>query len=287
MRFTLLKLLISFAVLLTFPLTSFSYGLLWMTDGSPVVFKDTQKLESVLTPASILGQQPYEGAVDYLPAVGDTELLALQNHYVSLEAEWVLIKSDGFTSPVDSSTEVILQGMADTKFFSAFYENQGLWQPASIGNNVIAEGFGIKTTLGELANGEVNANLSIRYKDARGRQHEYKSNAQSISDLPLIEIINAVIDNNSDVITHINLGAIEDESAWVNLGSVRAIATLKALMSCAFMFTCQSQPLPEQVLFSIANFLIIKDAYMAESAEIIMTDSQGNQQGGATITIQP
>jgi len=259
--------------------------LLWMTDGSPVEFSDTESLAPVMTPPSLLEPQPYEGALDYLPAIGDTELVADTRFFVSVEAEWVLIKPEGFSELVDENTEVVLQGMSDTKYFAAFLEHQDLWQPASIGNNVIAQGEGIKTTLGALARGEVNADVTLSYLDVRGRLHTFTSNSQSLATMPLIEFVNQVIRSHSEVITHINLGAIEAESAWVNLDAIRTVATLKALFSCAIRFSCSHQPLPEQVLKQISMLLVKGNAYMKDVARLEMIHSSGKIKGEATITI--
>lgn len=275
------------SILLSLLLSSLCYAdnLLWMTDGSPVEFSDTESLAPVMTPPFLLEPQPYEGALDYLPAFGNTELVANSNFYVSVEAEWVLVKPEGFTDLVDENTEVILQGMSDTKYFAAFLEHQDLWQPASIGNNVMAEGEGIKTTLGALARGEVNAEVTLSYSDVKGRLHTFTSNSQSLSTIPLVEFINQVIRTHSEVITHINLGAIEPESAWVNLEAVRTVATLKALFSCAIQFSCTHQPLPEQVLKQISLMLVKGKAYMKDVASLKVIHSSGEIKGEATITI--
>lgn len=275
------------SILLSLLLSSFCYAdnLLWMTDGSPVEFSDTESLAPVMTPPFLLEPQPYEGALDYLPAFGNTELVANSNFYVSVEAEWVLVKPEGFTDLVDENTEVILQGMSDTKYFAAFLEHQDLWQPASVGNNVIAAGEGIKTTLGALARGEVNAEVTLSYSDVKGRLHTFTSNSQSLSTIPLVEFINQVIRTHSEVITHINLGAIEPESAWVNLEAVRTVATLKALFSCAIQLSCTHQPLPEQVLKQISLMLAKGKAYMKDVASLKVIHSSGEIKGEATITI--
>ena len=106
---------------------------LWMTDGSSVEFSDTHLLESVMTPEDLLGLHEYEGTLDWNPYFGDTVLPVWRNHYLSLESEWVVIRENGFTELVDENTEVVLQGMVDTKYFSEFQNSSAHWIPASVG----------------------------------------------------------------------------------------------------------------------------------------------------------
>lgn len=260
--------------------------LLWMTDGSPVVFSDTQKLDPVMTPKTLLGSQAYEGSLDWTPSTGDTQLPVYRDSLVTLEAEWVLIKDDGFQSLVDENTLVTLQGMTDGKYFYEFMQDTQFWLPASIGNNVIAKGDGLLVSLGDLQQGRINASIDIRYIDANGNEKRYRSSSQSISELPLVPLINQIIQTHSDVVTHINLGAIEPESAWVNNKGVRTKATVDYLFSCVFTFRCTKQPVTEGVLRSIGKDLKQKGAYMNKQGTLTVTNENNEIIGTTEISLR-
>lgn len=259
---------------------------LWMTDGSPVDFSDTHLLDSVMTPEDLLGSHAYEGALDWSPYVGDTVLPVWRDSYLSLESEWVLVREEGFTDYVDENTEVILQGMSDTKYFSEFQNSSSHWVPASVGNNVVAQGQGIKTTIGALLAGEVDATVTIEFKDRWGRKRTYYSKSTSIAEMPVIELINEVIRTQPVVLTHINLGAIEDHSAWVNDIKIQAAGLSKWLFKCGLTASCDSKPLMEGALSTMSELIVWKRQYMKKSGSMVVTDAGGNTVGQATISVR-
>ena len=54
---------------------------------------------------------------------------------------------------VTASTSVVLQGLIEGKWLNRFLGHLDVWQPASLGNNLLAAGPGILTTLGALEDG--------------------------------------------------------------------------------------------------------------------------------------
>jgi len=261
-------------------------NILWMTDGSSVEFSDTLILSSVMTPEDLLGSHEYEGSLDFNPYIGDTVFPVWRDSYLSLESEWVLIRENGFTELVDEDTEIVLQGMIDAKYFSEFQNSSSHWIPASIGNNVVAAGSGIKTTIGALLRGEVSALSSIEFKDRWGRKKTYYSKSESIADLPLIELLNEVIRNQSEVITHINLGAIEEHSAWVSDLKNQVPAAAKYLFKCGLTNSCDDKTLMEGALEVMSHMIVWKREYMNKSGQLIVTDGDGNTVGAARVSVQ-
>ncbi len=252
---------------------------LWMSDGSTVEFQDTKKVAGVMIPDSSFGDQAYEGAVDHDAYFGTYQLPVDVSSYVSVEAEWGVFLPADFSGVADEHTKVILQGVIDTKFFSEFLKDQTLWLPASIGNNLIASGEGIETTLGALKRGEIDAVINVRYQDVEGRDQEFSSNSQSLENLPLIELVNGVLNIDSSV-NWVNLGAIEESSAFVNDKSIRTSAILRSIaeLPLSGLPLCMDS-IKLLTLKNISRHVINKGKYMAGGASMEVLDQNGDQVG--------
>src|SRR3954452_5497952 len=95
---------------------------------------------------------PYEGFVDPAVESGAVELDAERvDDVLCLEAEWCVL-TDGLPERVDASTPIRLQGLIEGKWMNRLLGTKR-WQPGSIANNLLAEGPGIETTIGELETG--------------------------------------------------------------------------------------------------------------------------------------
>ena len=145
---------------------------------------------------------------------------------------------------------------------------------------------GIKTTIGALLSGEVNATATIQFKDRWGRTKTYYTEAKAIADLPLIELLNEIIRSQSVVMTHINLGAIEDHSAWVNDLKNQAPAAAKYLLKCGLRNSCDEKSLMEGALGVMSHMIVWKREYMKKSGQLIVTDGENNTVGSATVSVQ-
>lgn len=258
---------------------------LWMTDGSPVDFADTIEIEEAKTPESLLGGHVYEGAVDPLVVFGTYQLPVDESAYVSVEAEWVLILPDT-SGEIDLDTPVKLQGMIDGKYFAEFLENQTHWLPASIGNNLIASGPGIETTLRAILAGDVNATIELSYEDKWGLQQRFTSNSLSLAELPLLELVNGVLHRDGSV-QYVNLGAIESSSAFVNAESIRTVAILRSVLELPTSgLPLSLESLTQLTLKNISKVIINHRKYMATYAEMKVTDASGNEIGSGYLSLQ-
>ncbi|GAA3936759.1 hypothetical protein [Litoribacillus peritrichatus] len=258
---------------------------LWMTDGSPVDFADTIKIEEAKTPESLLGGHVYEGAVDPLVVFGTYQLPVDESAYVSVEAEWVLILPDT-SGEIDLDTPVKLQGMIDGKYFAEFLENQTHWLPASIGNNLIASGPGIETTLRAILAGDVNATIELSYEDKWGLQQTFTSNSLSLAELPLLALVNGVLHRDGSV-QYVNLGAIESSSAFVNAESIRTVAILRSVLELPTSgLPLSLESLTQLTLKNISKVIVNHRKYMATYAEMKVTDASGNEIGSGYLILQ-
>ncbi len=257
--------------------------LLWMSDGSEVVFQDTVKITEASIPG---GGQSYEGAVDPVVIYGSYQLPIDQQAYVSTEAEWVLLLPDHHSGRIDSDTPVILQGMVDGKYFAQFKQDQTHWLPASLGNNLIASGTGISTTIAELSQGGLHAQIEVGYVDAAGKPQIFTSNSDSLTGLPLLNLVNGVLAREPDA-TAVNLGAIEPSSALVNDDGIRASAILKSIFELPFsgLPICLDS-LKQLTLKNISEIVIKHQKYMNQEAYIRVSDGSGNEVGFGYLSLR-
>lgn len=92
--------------------------------------------------------------------------------------------------------------MIEGKYFREFLSDQTHWLPASVQNNVLGEGKGILTTVGEIVKGHINAQVRVEYIDNNGHMQNFQSSAQFLKDMPLVEIILDIVrkkPQNSDM----------------------------------------------------------------------------------------
>src|SRR5258708_20911361 len=134
-----------------------------LSDGSGAPISDLYQLSA--THPTMLGRAAaYKGTIDAMVPVGTAIIDAARDDDVLFpEAEWCLtFPTDSMTyfdnpQQVDLATPVVLQGLIEGKWLNRLSRTLE-WRPASIGNNLLAEGAGIVTTLGAIeagAQGEV------------------------------------------------------------------------------------------------------------------------------------
>src|SRR3954466_3830803 len=141
----------------------------WITDGSLPVFSDTTQLRTSHPVLAGL-RTPYEGFID--PGVGRGSLEVAREgpaDVLFVEAEWCVEFPSGVPRLAGAETPVVLQGLIEGKWMNRLLGTNA-WQPASIGNNVLAAGPGIRTTLGALED-DLGGEARIVYASAgRGSQ---------------------------------------------------------------------------------------------------------------------
>lgn len=195
----------------------------WITDGSWPVFSDTTRLRAK-HPALFGLRTRYEGFVD--PAVPRGSASARperDDDALYVEAEWVLEFPEGIdrylAEPrlVDAATEIVVQGMIEGKWMNRLLGTTA-WRPASLGNNLIAEGPGLATSVGALDWGE-GGSMRLSYRTAGGTLHTHEA---SIADLRghnavgLVREVLRVCGRDGGGLDGINLGAVGERAAVVN-----------------------------------------------------------------------
>jgi hypothetical protein len=146
----------------------------WLTDGSPGRFSDVHRLRA--RHRTILGiPAPYKGCVDPAVPVGAATIRGDQPGDVLLpEAEWALTFPDGMRpyleapERVDPATPVVLQGLIEGKWPNRMLAQLGRWRVGSLGNNLLAEGPGIPTSIGAIEGAGVRGEVEVAYRYPRG-----------------------------------------------------------------------------------------------------------------------
>ncbi len=154
----------------------------WITDGSPVPFTDVQPLPAK-HPGSIGGEVAYKGGLDENVPVGSTTVAAQDTADAFVpEAEWCVLFPNGVSrflnepDALNASTHVVLQGMIEGKWLNRLAGDL-VWRPASLDNNLLADGPGIRTTLGDIDAGLVEGDIKVRYACRTGSRTQTASAA--------------------------------------------------------------------------------------------------------------
>jgi len=203
-------------------MTASSTVALWITDGSVPVFSDTILLEARHQGPLGLSVR-YEGFVDPEVFVATAELDGERpDDALFVEVEWWLSFPEGIgtylSAPdaVDDETPVRVQAMLEGKWLNRLLGTEA-WKPASIANNVIAEGPGLLTTIGGLAT--CGAAARTEYLSAAGRSREFRTEAADVEGHNVLGLVRDVLHAcaaGGVAIDGINLGALGERSAVVN-----------------------------------------------------------------------
>lgn len=199
---------------------------LWLTDGSPSVFTDTDKFPDC--PTGGLFSQPHEGRPDV--AVAGLGRIADDTGGYDAEAEFVVVFDRPLAElpPIDGRTRARLHGLIETKSIQRLLGRDPIaWGPSSVGNNVMTEGPGLELSgLRMLGCAAFKATrLDIAFSSRAGRQVRHQA---TLADLPevdaVIRYLQAVQDRCKEPgaspacrrIRAVNLGALGANSAYVN-----------------------------------------------------------------------
>jgi len=193
---------------------------IWITDGSAAPFTDIARL-SATHPGTMGGELPYKGALDENVPVGITTLrMADESDCFVPEAEWCVCFPDGIggflnePSALNATTPVVLQGMIEGKWLNRLV-GELVWKPASIGNNLLADGSGISANFAAIEAGGVEGEISIRYSCKAGR----RTQTASMADLKghnILGLVRAVLEHgreNNLMIDAVNCSARGENAA--------------------------------------------------------------------------
>jgi len=169
----------------------------------------------------------YKGAVDSTVYVGSASIVGAEpDDAFFVEAEWCVLFPDGIErylrepDQVTASTPVAMQGLIEGKWVNRFLGHLDEWRPASMGNNLLAAGPGIHTTLGEIEDGAAG-NVEIAYPCERDR-NEIRTQRTDLADLrgqnilALVREVLQVCRDAGDAIDGIDLSAMGESAAIVN-----------------------------------------------------------------------
>jgi hypothetical protein len=244
----------------------------WITDGSLPVFSDTHRL-AAKHPALFGLKTRYEGFFDPAVERGSVELEAARvDDVLCLEAEWCVLM-DGLPERVDESTPVALQGLIEGKWMNRLLGTKR-WQPASVGNNLLADGPGIPTTLGALE-GAAAGTIEIVYESVRGERRRHSSTVADLRGHNIVGLVGDVVDfcrRNGDHADAIDLGALGETAAVVN-----ERARIKA--------AARPLPLPHASKERLVRQAIADGLGMQSGSEatIAVTDGSGARVGSGTL----
>jgi len=200
-------------------------GRVWLTDGSPARFSDVHQLRA--THRSILGiRTPYKGLVDPAVPIGSAIIEAERADDVIIpEAEWTVLFPDGIRryleapDHVDHATPVLMQGLIEGKWLNRLLGTRA-WGPASMGNNLLADGPGIPATLGQIEAG-ARGEIQITYQYQHAGQTRTQVQRTTLADLRGQNILGLVRDvlrfcqETEQEIDAIDLSAMGPEAALV------------------------------------------------------------------------
>jgi hypothetical protein len=161
----------------------------WLTDGSPGRFGDIHRLRA--WHRTLLGiPAPYKGCIDPAVPTGAATIRGEQPGDVLFpEAEWILAFPDG-TRPylaapdrVDPATPVVMQGLIEGKWANRMLAQLGQWRVGSLGNNLLAEGPGIPTTIGAIEGAGVRGEVEVSYHYLRDERDQTRVQRSTLADL--------------------------------------------------------------------------------------------------------
>jgi len=189
---------------------------IWITDGSPPVFSDTERLQ--VSHRGLFGLPiRYEGFVDPDVPIGTAEVVGDRpDDVLFAEAEWCVLLDHPSAEPEDA-TPIVLQGLIEGKWMNRLLGTRQ-WQPASIANNVLAAGPGIRTTLAALEQG-LAGETGVEYELAGGRRQVHVTTLADVRGENVPELVREVVRltaSRGEALDAIDLGAMGEQAAVVN-----------------------------------------------------------------------
>jgi hypothetical protein len=243
----------------------------WITDGSLPVFSDTTRLQTAHPVLAGLRTR-YEGFIDPAVARGTLEVAREDPADVLfVEAEWCVEFPDGVPGSVNAETPIVLQGLIEGKWMNRLLGTRA-WQPASVGNNVLAVGPGIRTTLGALDD-DVGGKVRIAYESTRGGRREHVTSTADLGGHSLGALVEEVL-ALGEPLDAVDLGALGLQAAVVNEKG--------RVLTAALPFPLAHHAKERLVWRAIAGGLGVR---VGDSARLTVTDGAGSVVGDATLVL--
>jgi len=199
---------------------------IWLSDGSGAPTSDLHEL-SVTHPTLFGRPAPYKGTFDALVPIGTAIVdAARDDDSLFPEAEWCLTfpaaSGEIYDHPeqLNLATPVVLQGLIEGKWLNRLSGTLE-WRPASLGNNLLADGPGIVTTLGAIEASE-QGEVLVSYQYAHDNQAVTRTQRSTLPDLRgqnILELVRAVLAYGRDTqqaIDWIDFSAMGTTAAIVN-----------------------------------------------------------------------
>lgn len=150
-------------------MTNKETAVVWISDGSGVPFSDLEVVDAAHP--GLMGQAvSYKGTIDVQVQIGNASYDLDRNDDVFVpEAEWCIGFPGGPAQYLKEpqrfteDTPIVLQGMIEGKWLNRLIGTGG-WKPASMGNNLLAAGPGIATTLAAIEQGLASGSIEIRHE---------------------------------------------------------------------------------------------------------------------------
>jgi hypothetical protein len=257
----------------------------WITDGSVPVFSDTRRLRA--SHRGLFGLPVrYEGFVDPAVPRGSAAIEGDRpDDALFVEAEWYVEFPEGIDryladpDSVAESTPLVLQGLIEGKWMNRLLGTRA-WQPASLGNNVIAEGPGIATTVGAL-DGAGAGETRIEYELGGGRSQRHTASLADLRGQNIVDLLRDVLQacrDDGEALDGIDLGAIGDSAAVVN--------EPKRLKAALRPFPNPLGVLPHRVKERLVRGALADEISVPPGASVMLTttDERGTAVGEATLT---
>jgi len=198
----------------------------WITDGSVIPFSDVHRLFA--THQTQFGHAVYKGLVDSFVPTGTADVTGeLVDDALCPEAEWCIQFPEGIGSYLTGhrrlgiDTPIVMQGLIEGKWLNRLLDTDK-WGPATLGNNLLAEGFGISTTFGRIEAGAEEGRIEVSYHyEVNGEQHTRKQYSM-LRDLAGQNILGLARDvlrfcrENELAIDAIDLSAVGETAAIFN-----------------------------------------------------------------------
>jgi hypothetical protein len=265
---------------------------IWITDGSAAPFTDITRLSATHS-VSMGGEVSYKGALDENVPIGTTTLaMADESDCFVPEAEWCVSFPDGITAFLDepaalnASTHVVLQGMIEGKWLNRLVGDL-VWKPASIGNNLLADGPGISTNIGAIEAGGLEGEIAIRYSCRAGE----RTQTASISDLRgqnISGLARAVLEHCRE--QHLTVEAVNCGARGANSALVEDVQYITRVFVAAGVARADlAVPAGWQRVMTQAGKIALQDGLVVEPGtpvELVVT-AGGKPVGRGVMTIEP
>lgn len=195
---------------------------IWISDGSLVPFSDSVSLPA--THPAVFGMKArYKGDLDEAVPLGFGLIAAERAGDVFVpEAEWCILLQPGIAGPesFNLTTPIVLQGLIEGKWLNRLLGTSE-WFPASIGNNLLAAGPGIATTLAAVEAG-IRGDVTVSYTYERDGQEQQRTQQTSLADLRgqnMLGLVRAVLSycrETQQQLDGIDVSAMGEAAAVVN-----------------------------------------------------------------------